>query len=124
MSSPGLFREYYKNPQATARSEGRRGLVPHRRRRLLRRRRPPQDHRPREGRRRLADGTLFAPKYLENKLKFFPFIKEAVCFGHGRDQVCAFINIDLEAVGNWAERRNMPYSGYTDLACADAGATT
>lgn len=62
------------------------------------------------------DGALFAPKYVENKLKFFPHIKEAVCFGDGRDKVCAFINIDFEAVGNWAERRNLPYAGYTDLA--------
>ena len=68
---------------------------------------------------KLADGTLFAPKYLENKLKFFPYIKEAVCFGHERDKVCAFINIDPEAIGNWAEKRNMPYSGYTDLASRD-----
>ena len=65
---------------------------------------------------RLADGTLFAPKYLENKLKFFPYIREAVCFGDRRDKVCAFINIDMAAVGNWAEKRNLPYSGYTDLA--------
>ena len=65
---------------------------------------------------RLTNGAMFAPKYLENKLKFFPHIKEAVTFGHERDYVAAFINIDLEAVGNWAERRNMPYSGYTDLA--------
>jgi long-chain acyl-CoA synthetase len=65
---------------------------------------------------RLADGSMFAPKYIENKLKFFPFIKEAVAFGDRRDQVCAFINIDFEAVGNWAERRNLPYAGYTDLA--------
>ncbi len=65
---------------------------------------------------RLADGTLFAPKYLENKLKFFPYIKEAVCFGHGREKVCALINIDMAAIGNWAERRNLAYSGYTDLA--------
>jgi long-chain acyl-CoA synthetase len=64
----------------------------------------------------LADGTLFAPKYLENKLKFFPYIKEAVVFGHGRGSVCAFINFDFEAVANWAEKRNMPYTGYTDLA--------
>ncbi len=62
------------------------------------------------------DGALFAPKYVENKLKFFPFIKEAVAFGDHRDKVCAFINIDMEAVGNWAERRNLPYAGYTDLA--------
>ena len=65
---------------------------------------------------KVKDSTMFAPKYLENKLKFFPYIKEAVTFGDGRDYVAAFINIDLEAVGDWAERRNMAYSGYTDLA--------
>jgi long-chain acyl-CoA synthetase len=65
---------------------------------------------------KLANGTLFAPKYLENKLKFFPYIKEVVAFGDGRDQVCVFINIDVTAVGNWAERRNLPYAGYVDLA--------
>jgi long-chain acyl-CoA synthetase len=59
---------------------------------------------------------MFAPNYIENKLKFFPHIKEAVAFGHGRDMVCAFLNIDLGAVGNWAERRGIAYSGYTDLA--------
>ncbi|MBL8289354.1 MAG: AMP-binding protein [Rubrivivax sp.] len=62
------------------------------------------------------DGAMFAPKYVENKLKFFPFIKEAVAFGDRREKVCAFVNIDFEAVGNWAERRNLPYAGYTDLA--------
>jgi long-chain acyl-CoA synthetase len=65
---------------------------------------------------RLANGAMFAPNYIENKLKFFPHIKEAVCFGHGKDSVMAFINIDLTAVGNWAERRNLVYSGYIDLA--------
>jgi long-chain acyl-CoA synthetase len=65
---------------------------------------------------KLASGALFAPKYIENKLKFFPYIKEAVAFGDKREQVCAFVNIDFEAVGNWAERRNLPYAGYTDLA--------
>jgi long-chain acyl-CoA synthetase len=65
---------------------------------------------------KLADGSLFAPKYIENKLKFFPHIKEAVAFGANMSEVCAFINIDLEAVGNWAERRGLPYAGYTDLA--------
>jgi long-chain acyl-CoA synthetase len=117
--SEGLFREYYKNPDATAAAKdaegwfhtGDAGFVDH------------------EGHVRiidrvkdvgaLADGTLFAPKYLENKLKFFPYVKEAVCFGHGRERVCAFINIDAEAIGNWAEKRNMPYSGYTDLAARD-----
>jgi long-chain acyl-CoA synthetase len=65
---------------------------------------------------KLADGSMFAPKYIENKLKFFPYIKEAVAFGDKRSSVCAFVNIDFEAVGNWAERRNLPYAGYTDLA--------
>ena len=65
---------------------------------------------------RLANGAMFAPNYIENKLKFFPYIKEAVAFGHDREMVCAFINIDLGAVGNWAERRGLAYSGYTDLA--------
>ncbi|THF63938.1 long-chain fatty acid--CoA ligase [Pseudothauera nasutitermitis] len=65
---------------------------------------------------KLTDGSMFAPNYIENKLKFFQHIKEAVAFGNARDMVTAFINIDLEAVGNWAERRGMPYSGYTDLA--------
>jgi long-chain acyl-CoA synthetase len=63
-----------------------------------------------------SDGAMFAPKYLENKLKFFPFIKEAVAIGDRRATVSAFVNIDVEAVGNWAERRNLPYAGYTDLA--------
>jgi long-chain acyl-CoA synthetase len=62
------------------------------------------------------DGAMFAPKYVENKLKFFPHIKEVVAYGDGRAQVCVFINIDFDAVGNWAERRNLPYAGYTDLA--------
>ncbi|MGD9774873.1 AMP-dependent synthetase/ligase [Diaphorobacter sp.] len=65
---------------------------------------------------KLAGGAMFAPNYIENKLKFFSYVKEAVCFGHDRDKVCAFINIDFEAVGNWAERQNMPYAGYVDLA--------
>jgi long-chain acyl-CoA synthetase len=65
---------------------------------------------------KMADGKVFAPKYIENKLKFFSFIKEAVVFGAGRDSIGAFINIDFEAVGNWAERRNIAYSGYVDLA--------
>ncbi len=65
---------------------------------------------------RLNGGAMFAPNYIENKLKFFPQVKEAVCFGHQRDRVCAFLNIDFEAVGNWAERRGLPYAGYVDLA--------
>ena len=65
---------------------------------------------------RMASGAMFAPNYIENKLKFFPHIKEAVAFGADRDMVCAFVNIDFGSVGNWAERRALAYSGYTDLA--------
>ncbi|MBB1603616.1 AMP-binding protein [Variovorax sp. UMC13] len=65
---------------------------------------------------RMAGGAMFAPNYIENKLKFFPQIKEAVCFGDAREAVCAFVNIDFEAVGNWAERRGLAYGGYVDLA--------
>ncbi len=65
---------------------------------------------------KLTSGGMFAPNYIENKLKFFQFIKEAVCFGNERDMVCAFVNIDVGAVGNWAERRGIAYAGYTDLA--------
>ncbi len=65
---------------------------------------------------KLANGAMYAPNYIENKLKFFPHIKEAVAFGNARDMVCAFINIDMGSVGNWAERRGIAYSGYTDLA--------
>ncbi|MDA0224874.1 MAG: AMP-binding protein [Proteobacteria bacterium] len=114
--SPGLFKEYYKNPQATADVKDAEGWY----------HTGDAGYLDADGHLKiidrvkdvgaLADGTLFAPKYLENKLKFFPFIKEAVAFGHARDRVCAFINIDIEAVGNWAERHNIAYSGYTDLA--------
>ena len=65
---------------------------------------------------KLNDGTLFAPKYIENKLKFFPNVKEVVAFGHERDYACVFINIDLNAVGNWAERNNVAYASYQELA--------
>ena len=65
---------------------------------------------------KLRGGAMFAPNYIENKLKFFSHVKEAVCFGHDKDKVCAFINIDFDAVGNWAERQNLPYAGYVDLA--------
>ena len=118
--SPGLLKGYYKNPQATAEvldAEGwyRTGdagfLDAGGHLKII-------DRAKDVGRLRggAHDGAMFAPKYVENKLKFFAFIKEAVAFGDGRDRVCAFINIDVEAVGNWAERRNLPYAGYTDLA--------
>jgi long-chain acyl-CoA synthetase len=118
--SPGLMQGYWRDPQATAEvlthdgwyRTGDAGLVDA------------------KGHLRIVDrakdvgrlaggpfaGALFAPKYIENKLKFFPAIKEAVAFGDGRDRVCAFVNIDFEAVGDWAERRGLPYTGYVDLA--------
>ena len=65
---------------------------------------------------KLTNGALFPPKYVENKLKFFPNIKEAVLFGDGRDYATCFINIDLTAVGNWAERNNVSYASYQELA--------
>jgi long-chain acyl-CoA synthetase len=65
---------------------------------------------------KMRDGALFPPKYVENKLKFYPNIKEAVCFGDGRDHVAAFINIDLVAVSNWAERNGVTYASYQELA--------
>jgi long-chain acyl-CoA synthetase len=117
--SPGLFREYYRNPEATLQAKDAEGWFhtgdagyfdPDGHVKIIDRVKDVGA---------LSDGTLFAPKYLENKLKFFPYIREAVCFGDRRDKVCAFINIDPDAVGNWAEKRNMPYSGYTDLASRD-----
>ena len=118
--SPGLMKEYFKRPEATAEaidangyfhtgdagffdSDGHLKII---------------DRAKDVG--KMACGSMFAPKYIENKLKFFPYIKEAVTFGNGREQCMAFINIDMDAVGNWAERRNLPYSGYTDLAANPA----
>ena len=114
--SPGLLREYYKNDQATAEVKDSEGwyhtgdagyLDTDGHLRII-------DRAKDVG--KLAGGSMFAPKYLENKLKFFPFIKEAVAFGDAREKVMAFINIDFEACGNWAERRNLSYTGYVDLA--------
>ncbi|HXQ65137.1 MAG TPA: AMP-binding protein [Alphaproteobacteria bacterium] len=114
--SPGVFVEYYKNPEATAAAKtpdgwmhtGDAGYIDeHGHLKII-------DRAADVG--RLSNGTLFAPKYLENKLKFFPYIKEAVAFGHGRDHAAAFISIDMGAVGNWAERRGLAYSSYSELA--------
>jgi long-chain acyl-CoA synthetase len=65
---------------------------------------------------RLNGGALFAPKYLENRIKFFPEVREAVAFGQGRDYVTMFINIDPISVGDWAERNNVSYASYQELA--------
>jgi long-chain acyl-CoA synthetase len=63
-----------------------------------------------------ATGSPFAPQFIENKLKFSPYIREAVSFGHERPFVAAMLAIDLSTAGNWAERRGLPYTSYTDLA--------
>ena len=115
--SPGVFVEYYKNPESTASTKDAEGWVAtgdagfieeatgHLK--II-------DRAKDVG--RMADGSLFAPKYVENKLKFYPNILEAVVFGNGREMCCAFVNIDLTAVGNWAERNNVAYASYQELA--------
>jgi long-chain acyl-CoA synthetase len=115
--SPGVFVEYYKNPESTADTKDPEGWVAtgdagfieessgHLR--IIDRAKDVGQ---------MADGSLFAPKYVENKLKFFPNILEAVVFGNQRSECTAFINIDLTAVGNWAERNNIGYASYQELA--------
>jgi len=131
VKSPGLLKEYYKNPAATAEvltadgwyhtgdagfldASGHLKIIDRAKDvgRLL----PSKGGDSSGNSSGNSSGAMFAPKYVENKLKFFPFIKEAVAFGDKREKVCAFVNIDFDAVGNWAERRNLPYAGYTDLA--------
>ncbi|WP_375282055.1 AMP-binding protein [Pseudooctadecabacter sp.] len=115
--SPGVFVEYFNNPDSTADTKDADGWVAtgdagfieetsgHLR--II-------DRVKDVG--KMADGSMFAPKYVENKLKFYPDILEAVVFGAGRDRCTAFINIDLTAVGNWAERNNIAYSSYQELS--------
>ncbi len=115
VKAAGAFAGYFKNPEATAATlrdgwivTGDAGLL------------DPDGHlvvidRVRDVS-RLHDGSVFAPQYIENKLKFSPYVKEAVALGHDRPFVTAMINIDAEVVGNWAERRGVSYTGYTDLA--------
>jgi long-chain acyl-CoA synthetase len=120
VKSPGLLKEYYKNPEATAEVKTADGWYHTSDAGFI----DAQGHLKIIDRvkdvGRIAgganDGAMFAPKYVENKLKFFPHIKEAVAYGDGRDRVCVMLNIDFDAVGNWSERRNLPYAGYTDLA--------
>lgn len=116
VKSVAMLKEYYKNPEATREAVNDEGyfrtgdagiLEEDGHLRII-------DRAADVG--RLAGGGLFAPNYIENKLKFFPFIKEAVAFGKGLEYVNVFINIDIDALGNWAERRGLAYAGYTDLA--------
>ena len=113
--SPGVFQGYYKNPEGT--KETLRGgwiysgdagfLDKDGHLKIIDRAKDVSS---------LADGTIFAPKYIENKLKFSPYIKEAVTVGKERPYVVAMINIDMGAAGNWAERQKLAYAGYTDIA--------
>ena len=115
--SPGTFVEYYKNPKSTADTKDPEGWVAtgdagffeedtgHLR--IIDRAKDVA---------KMSDGSMFAPKYVENKLKFYPNILEAVVFGAGKERCVAFVNIDLSAVGNWAERNNIAYSSYQELA--------
>ena len=114
--SPAVFQSYYKNETATAATKTAEGWVhtgdagffdDRGHLRII-------DRAKDVG--RLSTGALFAPKYLENRLKFFPEIKEAVAFGDKRAFVTAFINIDLASVGSWAERNNVVFSSYQELA--------
>ena len=114
--SPGVFHSYFKNPQATLETKDEQGWV----------KTGDAGYFNERGHLKIIDrikdvgqltsGEMFAPKYIENKLKFFPQIKEVVSFGHDKEFVTAMINIDLDAVGNWAERNNIPYSSYQELA--------
>ena len=115
--APGTFKEYYKNPKATTETKDKDGWVATGDAGYM------DDE---TGQLRIIDrakdvgklksGALFAPKYVENKLKFFPNILEAVLFGDGKENCVAFLNIDLTAVGNWAERNNISYASYQELA--------
>ena len=114
--SPGVFLKYFKNDEATAETKtadgwvhtGDAGFIDQRGHlRII-------DRAKDVG--RLNNGALFAPKYIENRLKFYPEVKEAVAIGHARDFVTAMINIDLTSVGSWAERNNVIYASYQELA--------
>jgi len=115
--SPGTFVEYYKNPESTADTKDPEGWVATGDAGFFE---PDTGHLRIIDRAKdvgkMADGSMFAPKYVENKLKFYPNILEAVVFGAGREKCMAFINIDMSAVGNWAERNNIAYSSYQELA--------
>jgi long-chain acyl-CoA synthetase len=120
VKSPGLFKEYYKNKAATDEVLTQGGWYHTSDAGFLDTRghlkiidRVKDVGRIKGG---AFDGAMFAPKYVENKLKFFQHIKEVVAYGDGREKVCVMINVDFDAVGNWAERRNLSYAGYTDLA--------
>src|SRR5262249_45322629 len=120
--SPGVFQGYYKDPVKTAETttpdgwvqSGNAGLTD-----------PSRGHLKIIDRAKdvgqLNNGALFAPKYSENKPKFDPKIKEAVALGDGGDFICVMVNIDMTAVGSWAERNNVVYGSYQELAANEQG---
>jgi len=114
--SAGVFRGYFKNDEATRDVVNREGWYRTGDAGFL----DPRGHLVIIDRAKdvgaLADGTPFAPQFIENKLKYSPYIREAVAFGHDKPFVAAMVAIDLGTVGNWAERRGIPYTSYMDLS--------
>ena len=115
IKSPGVFQGYYKNPEATSEAlkdgflyTGDAGIIDKDNHLIIIDRAKDVST--------LANGTIFAPQFIENKLKFSPYIKEAVTLGQGKEYVTAMVNIDMQSVGNWAERKNIGYTSYADLS--------
>jgi long-chain acyl-CoA synthetase len=117
--SPGLFKGYHRDPETTRRTMNGEGwfhtgdagiLGEDGQLRII-------DRLVNVG--ALRDGTLHAPRVIENKLKFYPYIREAVAFGHGRDRVCVLVDIDFAAVGRWADKQGVSYTSHADLAARD-----
>lgn len=115
IKSPGLFQGYYKNPEATSKAlkdgwlyTGDAGFIDKDKHLVVIDRAKDVST--------LANGTIFAPQFIETKLKFSPYIKEVVTLGQDKDYVTAMVNIHAESVGKWAEKRGINYTSYTDLA--------
>ena len=114
--SPGAFVEYYQDPEATANTKDQEGWVATGDAGFI----DNKGHLKIIDRAKdvgqMNDGSMFAPKYVENKLKFHANILEAVVFGSNRQFCSVLLNIDLTAVGSWAERNNIAYASYQELA--------
>lgn len=115
IKGPGVFQGYYKNPEASSEAlkdgwlhTGDAGIIDKDNHLIIIDRAKDVST--------LANGTIFAPQFIENKLKFSPYIREVVTLGQGQEYVTAMINIDMESVGNWSEKRNIGYTSYADLS--------
>ena len=115
IKGPGVFQSYYKNPEASSEAlkdgwlhTGDAGIIDKDNHLIIIDRAKDVST--------LANGTIFAPQFIENKLKFSPYIREVVTLGQGQEYVTAMINIDMESVGNWSEKRNIGYTSYADLS--------